>query len=387
MADKITDDELRKEILALGGEKIGPITSTTRSIYLKKLNQLRAKQTSAQKRPGRRKSAGRNLGSFSSEESDEDTGSLDRRARVSQSRGQKRTGAGLLSRTRREKTLPSPEAPPQQSRRSNSTRVSTGARKSFPRDTDSHGDRPGALGSQSQRRSLGRRSWISNHDNTEDVAGSAAASGSGLYLQTRRSGLHRDWPTSTRQLRSQDDSSQEDEDVLDQRYSDNFAPEQETMPDVDAFNSSDSDLEPGVNDKSDLSYDSPEMVSRSVNTSLALDSTMLSYDSSYAATPGRSAPSPSNSVPQSQRPNASQNNIPQQDSAYPMRQVPVYRTRRAYHEPTEQGFSHFVSTFLLVLAALFFAVLAFAYLQMASNYDFVEPGKPSVCSVFTKECF
>ena len=42
MADELTDAELRKQLIAYGEKSVGPITDTTRAIYRKKLNHLKA---------------------------------------------------------------------------------------------------------------------------------------------------------------------------------------------------------------------------------------------------------------------------------------------------------------------------------------------------------
>ena len=69
MADKMSDAEIRKELIALGEKSIGPITDTTRPLYLKKLTRLKSENKSKSF-----KSRGRNkqLVTLSSDESDED---------------------------------------------------------------------------------------------------------------------------------------------------------------------------------------------------------------------------------------------------------------------------------------------------------------------------
>ena len=52
MADLITDAELRKQLIAHGEKSIGPITDTTRAIYRKKLNHLKAAERKTSKGRG-----------------------------------------------------------------------------------------------------------------------------------------------------------------------------------------------------------------------------------------------------------------------------------------------------------------------------------------------
>ncbi len=69
MADEVTDGELRRELQAHGVKNVGSITSTTRSIYIKKLNHLRAAERKKSKSPGRPQSSRKLIG-FSSDESE-----------------------------------------------------------------------------------------------------------------------------------------------------------------------------------------------------------------------------------------------------------------------------------------------------------------------------
>ena len=82
MADDLTDEQLRKELISLGEKSIGPITATTRSLYIKKLNHLRARRRSNAKATGRKQTSKKLLG-FSSDESEDDT---DRKSTFDRSR-------------------------------------------------------------------------------------------------------------------------------------------------------------------------------------------------------------------------------------------------------------------------------------------------------------
>ena len=53
MADELTDAELRKQLIAYGEKSIGPITDTTRAIYRKKLNHLKAADRKASRSRGK----------------------------------------------------------------------------------------------------------------------------------------------------------------------------------------------------------------------------------------------------------------------------------------------------------------------------------------------
>ena len=71
MADALTDEELRQELIAFGMKNVAPITDTTRSLLLKKLNKLKA----ASKKPKNaspRKLPARKLLGFSSDESEDE---------------------------------------------------------------------------------------------------------------------------------------------------------------------------------------------------------------------------------------------------------------------------------------------------------------------------
>ena len=69
MADRLTDEQLRRELITLGERKVGPITTTTRPIYIKKLNHLRARKNAANRSAGKRTISKKLLG-FSSDESE-----------------------------------------------------------------------------------------------------------------------------------------------------------------------------------------------------------------------------------------------------------------------------------------------------------------------------
>jgi hypothetical protein len=73
MAETMSDKELRDELLAFGETNIGPITNTTRSLYIKKLNHYRARA----KVPGKKGSSAvvsKKLLGFSSDESGDEAG-------------------------------------------------------------------------------------------------------------------------------------------------------------------------------------------------------------------------------------------------------------------------------------------------------------------------
>ena len=351
MADKLTDDILKKEILALSGQTIGPITDSTRPIYVKKLNHLRAKQNAT-----RQRSRGHNLVGFSSEESDDDSGSLEReKSRPLTSRG-KGKGSTTRASARRNKTPP-PTPPRAAARRRSYNRVSTGIDKNATISGITHASSSG-LGRPSLKRetkSATRRVSVAN-DHVHSTGSAVLRTGDIL----KHALFH--------EHESDEDSA--------------LIPDKD-LPDSDAFDFSDSDVEqiyePSSFAQSDYDNSMPEMVSHAVNTSPGLDSTIFSsYDSSCAVSPPPSTtnqrstlPRISNIVSQATPNSASSsvNHSPQQDSAFPLRKVPIYRTRRPEHNAGGQSFSQNVSTFLLVLAGLFFVVLAFAYVQMASKGD------------------
>ena len=69
MADDLSDAQLRKQLMAYGEKNIGPITNTTRAIYRKKLNHLKAAQRKVSKGP-RSAQTSRKLTALSSDDSE-----------------------------------------------------------------------------------------------------------------------------------------------------------------------------------------------------------------------------------------------------------------------------------------------------------------------------
>ena len=98
MADDITDAELRKQLIAHGEKNIGPITDSTRAIYKKKLNHLKAAERKASKGRGSAQSS-RKLTALSSDDSEGEVESRTqapgrgRKSRSSRGRGRASTRA------------------------------------------------------------------------------------------------------------------------------------------------------------------------------------------------------------------------------------------------------------------------------------------------------
>ncbi len=114
MADELTDTELRKQLIALGEKNIGPITDTTRAIYRKKLNHLRAAERKATRGKGRAQTS-RKLVALSSDESDVEEARPSAPARGRKSRSSR---GGRSGRNAPQQTAARPPAPAPAPRRS-----------------------------------------------------------------------------------------------------------------------------------------------------------------------------------------------------------------------------------------------------------------------------
>ena len=343
MADKLTDEQIRQELTAFGEKKIGPITKTTRAIYIKKLNHLKARQKPSVS-TARRPSRGRALAGFSSEESDVDD------TDVNMSGGRRST----RRRQPKKPAAPTPTRP----------KVETKVKTVVPVVT---------------RRSepvAAKRKEAADPQPTLPLAKSLRRSG--LRRRSAASSNTRDWP---RWDNNANDSTQDDSDddvnILPFNISRTRDPHTlasaaiqtslnstadfdiegiqhgNGMPDMDSFNSSDSDLDyPESASFMNDSAEPPPMISRSMNTSPGLDSTVASYESSFSKSTHLS-------------PRNSNNTGTRNSSARSGTYDEVNNTElKNEMENARHSNSQYISTFLLVLAGLFFTVLAFSYLQM-----------------------
>ena len=85
MAEELTDDELRRQLQAYGVDNVGPITDSTRAIYLKRLNHFKA----ADRKAGRgavKSQRGHKLSAYSSDESGDESLGPEENTRVNSRR-------------------------------------------------------------------------------------------------------------------------------------------------------------------------------------------------------------------------------------------------------------------------------------------------------------
>ena len=120
--EDLTDAELRQQLVAHGEKSIGPITDTTRAIYRKKLNHLKAAGRKASKERNKSQS-GRRLTALSSDDSENEVPVAPSKTRRSRStRGKAKTAA-------KEPPTPAPAAPGPS--RSSPPRVAPSPRRSL----------------------------------------------------------------------------------------------------------------------------------------------------------------------------------------------------------------------------------------------------------------
>ena len=224
MADELTDGELRRQLLAHGQKTVGPITETTRSIYIKKLNHLKVAAKKATNSTGKDLPSRKLLG-FSSDESEGESG---------EPAGRSRSGVG------RRKTSATGRA---KTKTATATPSSTLGRAPLRRRSQNVPDANVSTTSAAiHARVLPNSSSLSDYSLRADTS-RTTADGLGLG-RTRSTVIHKE-------------------------------------PDPDRFDSSDSDVDVTNNsygydlDDTDMGYNPPEMVSRSINTSPGLDDSSL----------------------------------------------------------------------------------------------------------------
>ncbi|XP_013397234.1 inner nuclear membrane protein Man1-like [Lingula anatina] len=147
MADNITDAELRKELQELGMKNVGPITASTRSIYLKKLNHLRAAERKKNVSVKGRKTTKSQLSTFSSDEEEEKASEP-----PALSRTKRPTRQAQGRNTRTQNARPTPDPPQRQEQLSysrpplRSTRRAADEVEGVSRGTSSVGNKRTSLG-------------------------------------------------------------------------------------------------------------------------------------------------------------------------------------------------------------------------------------------------
>ena len=338
MAEIMTDKELREELVAFGETNLGPITGTTRALYLKKLNHYRARA----KVPGKKGSSApvsKKLLGFSSDESGDDAG-------PSTPVGRRRGRAAKNSKPAPEPRPPLPTYDSQHKRR-----VSSGLRRRPLRSSARKVDAPEENG---------------DYEDEDSVPYPATPSS----LQTQ--------PVDTHSFNIQTS--------LNTTFTvDDTVDSPPRMPSHDAFESSDSDIDPiplsGGGDEIREDFDPPftstqrqdpvpggPVSRRPVNPYGQLPSSTPIYPRHRGNLPSTSSSSPP------QIPPVRRHIVPQAPAA-PSKKRPF-----SIREELNSKWPHYISMFLLVLAGLFFLCLAFMYITMRSNVTEEDPGSKYIHS-------
>ena len=375
MADQLSDKELRQELLGFGEKSIGPITATTRSIYVKKLNHLRARQHS-QATPPARKVASKKLLGFSSDESDDE---------ISSSRGAKRVP------TKSKSIVLSNTAGSVASKRTKQR--SRQANDAFTRPAHNAASdvrSPNSPTPVYNRRSLRQRPA----ERSATVAG--AGPGGENHITPNRRSLH----DSLLDPAQEPSRTAPHTGFANNSYVSNGSNRSSRILNR-TFELSDSDdvehSEVNDSDNHESVIMSPEMMSKSMNTSAWLDETYAS-NSSYQDSVNHSAiGSPLSSrnhdsvnallnrsiIDKSKlRCRASMNKTPLNTTRTDAESLLAFRTAQKplLKSKFSWDFKQNISTFLLVLAAFFFIMLAFMYVNIKGNAAINMPGE--ICCYF-----
>ncbi|KAK2184900.1 hypothetical protein NP493_249g07019 [Ridgeia piscesae] len=369
MAERLTDKELRKELAALGEVSVGPITDTTRPLYLRKLKSLRGNQKATASTP-RRRFASKKLLGFSSDESGDDApappagGGGESAERGSTRRRAKASSAAPKTTTAANRHIPGKQHPRPESQ---SERI--------PRE------RPSPVQQLSRRslRSTSRTVITAPELKKKSSPKIAPASEFGPLHSTA---IDASISTSvTRHTINNDTFEFSDSDDLDVLGLEDSASGEDS--DVGKFGS-------------DTNNSSTHMVTTGINTSSWLDNTFGSLVTSFTGnnlnkssrsvtgttvynrfTPQRSpisqnlrSASPSDGEPQ--------RGINYEPSSAKTKAKPSKPVRMA--SESKQSFALHISTFLLILAVFFFIVLAFVYMNVTRSTPDVVSRKQLVCS-------
>ena len=334
MADKMSNADLRKELIALGQKSIGPITETTRSLYLKKLNKLRSqKKTTSAVNNGPRRAVNKKLLGFSSDESEEEEHKETSVSKRLTRSAQKDTSTAI----NKARNVPKDQAltRPLLKSRYNTSKLEV------PSSVVSNGSEKG-MGVLSTRNWPGLRSR--NVERTEESSFS--------------------WSRKT--------DNDPFADGLDDGTLLSMCKENDTVK----SEFSDSDREEGLDftrtslDDMSRSSEEPEMVSHSVNTSATLDKSVLWNTSSRNAsgyllnTNNRSMRSTQKAVPKlSPERYYDQTGVMGTDGFKAKEHVSAYKL------------PHYISTFLVIFAVLFFVLIAFMYINMHQSSENESLGK------------
>ncbi|KAI0213183.1 hypothetical protein LSAT2_001815 [Lamellibrachia satsuma] len=352
MAEQLTDKELRKELTALGDVSVGPITDTTRPLYVRKLKTLRENKK-ATASTSRRRFASKKLLGFSSDESGDDApappagGGGESVERGSTRRRAKATSAAAKTTTAANRRIPGrPRTKPE----SQSERI--------PRERPS----PALPLSRRSLRSTSRTVITSPQLRRESPPKIAPASDFGpLHSTTIDAGISTSVTRHSINNETFEFSDSDNMEILD-------------------LDSDEDNIDVGKVG-SDTNNSSTHMVTTGINTSSWLDNTFGSFANSFTSnkssrsvtgttvynrfTPQTSSPLIQNLRPVSPCDREPRRGVSYEPSSANAKAKPSKPVQMA--SESKQSFSLHISTFLLILAAFFFILLAFAYLNVTSS--------------------
>lgn len=354
MAERLTDKELRKELAALGEVSVGPITDTTRPLYLRKLKSLRGNQKATASTP-RRRFASKKLLGFSSDESGDDApappagGGGESAERGSTRRRAKASSAAAKTTTAANRHIPGKQQPRPESQ---SERI--------PRE------RPSPVQQLSRRslRSTSRTVITAPELKKKASPKIAPASAFGPLHSTA---IDEDISTSvTRHTINNDTfefSDSDDLDVLGLEGSGEDSDEGKFGS--DSNNSSTHMVTTGINTSSWLDNTFGSIVTSFTGNNLNKSSRSVTGTTVYHRFTPQTSPLSQNLRSASPRDGEPQRGINYEPSSAKTKAKPSKPVRMA--SESKQSFALHISTFLLILAAFFFIVLAFVYLNVTSS--------------------
>lgn len=318
MAEIISDKELRQQLREYGDTNIGPITSSTRALYVKKLNHYKARNKQQSKRAASKPVRKKLLGFSSDESGDEDRAS----SRVSTRR-----------RGRPAKTTAKQETPPRVPIPVND--LLSDRRSSLRRRGIRASSRTAAV---DQSGNVGDDDDIENIYNPKHSFVAAAPSPANMASFNMQTSMNTTYS------------------LLDNTQESVESPPGTSHHDwhAESFESSDSDLDPVS-----LDFDSGRMTNQMGNAASYSQYIVPTPETNHSSHRSASTilksyqKTDSNHTWKDKRTSTDEDNIKQHG----------FKTRE---EPGSK-FAQYISMFLLVLAAMFFLCLAFMYLTMRSN--------------------
>lgn len=351
MAEKMSDADLRKELISYGEKSIGPITDSTRPLYLKKLNRLIAEKKKKHFSETRRtppRNPSRKLVGLSSDESGDDQSNQQDNAKPRTVSARTRP-TRVSSRSTSQNSIAEPSVPlstnirPRRGLRpisndnilTDKNKSVTASNSNQPSYRYSRQETSSPIVTQASSKTSSASIRNSDHKTTRSVAASRARSKGNL----RKSEF------------SDSDHEEDDDEELDGLENGlDF-----TQPVVD-----DDDEDDEEEEEDDDS--GPEMVSHSVNTSAHLDrSSFLNAsgaNSGYLLKPSQKSPLRLRSV--------GNTSITKVASKRYYDQAGIMDTDgfKAKERPTAYKLPHYISMCLVILAIMFFIFIAFIYLNM-----------------------